>query len=116
MVENLLSVKVGNSDSLNRKTKVPGSSENHYAPNAKVIINGLPQLGDGFIALEEIPTPPGAIRLGSPKDNYDYAHILYSALRLADTKGIMTVNVIPPVEQGVGRAINNRLLKASKDQ
>ena len=116
MVENLLSVKVGNSYSLNRKTKVPGTSGNHYAPNAKVFLKGLPQPGDGFIALEEIPTPAGAIRLGSPKDNYDYAQILYSALRLADAKGISTVNVIPPVDQGVGAAINNRLLKASNDQ
>ena len=116
MVENLLNVKVGDSDSLNLKTKVPGSSENHYAPNAKVFLDRLTQPGDGFIALEEIPTPTGAIRLASPKDNYDYAHVLYSALRLADTNGISTVNVIPPQEHGVGAAINNRLLKASKNQ
>jgi L-threonylcarbamoyladenylate synthase len=116
MVENLLSVKVGDSDSLNLKRKVPGSSENHYAPNAKVTLNRLTQPGDGFIALEEIPTPAGAIRLASPKDNYDYAQVLYSALRLADTNGISTVNVIPPLKDGVGAAINNRLSKASKNQ
>jgi L-threonylcarbamoyladenylate synthase len=116
MVENLLSVKVGDSDSLNLKRKVPGSPENHYAPNAKVTLNRLTQPGDGFIALEEIPTPAGAIRLASPKDNYDYAQVLYSALRLADTNGISTVNVIPPLKDGVGAAINNRLSKASKNQ
>jgi L-threonylcarbamoyladenylate synthase len=116
MVENLLSVKVGDSDSLNLKRKVPGSPENHYAPNAKVTLNRLTQPGDGFIALEEIPTPAGAIRLASPKDNYDYAQVLYSALRLADTNGISTVNVIPPLKDGVGAAINNRLSNPSKNQ
>jgi L-threonylcarbamoyladenylate synthase len=80
------------------------------------LLNGEFIPGNGFIALEEIPTPDGAIRLGSPKDNDDYAKILYSALRLADSKGIKTVIVVPPAEEGIGLAINNRLLKASKDQ
>jgi L-threonylcarbamoyladenylate synthase len=114
MVEDLLGVRVSESDSLNLKTKVPGSSETHYAPNAKLFLNGFPKPGDGFIALEGIPTPDGAIRLSSPKDNYEYAQILYNAFRLADGKGIRIVNVIPPVEKGIGLAINNRLLKASK--
>ena len=116
MVENLLEIQISKFDSLNLEVKVSGSSEAHYAPNAKVSLNTIPQPGDGFIALEEIPTPTGAIRLGSPKDNYDYAQILYSALRLADSKGIRTVSVIPPVEQGIGLAINNRILKASIDR
>jgi L-threonylcarbamoyladenylate synthase len=78
------------------------------------VFNGVISPGDGFIALEEIPTPDGAIRLASPKDINDYAQVLYSALRLADKKGIKTVKVIPPAEQGLGQAINNRLSKASK--
>jgi L-threonylcarbamoyladenylate synthase len=77
-------------------------------------LNGITSPGDGFIALEEIPTPTGAIRLASPRDNLDYAKALYSALRKADSKGIKTVNVITPAEQGIGLAINNRLFKASK--
>ena len=113
MVENLLDVKVGELDSLNLERKVPGSLEAHYSPNANVLLNSEFIQGNGFIALEEIPTPAGAVRLGSPKDNDEYARVLYGALRLADSKGIRTVNVIPPVKQGIGLAINNRLLKAS---
>ena len=92
---------------------VPGLLEAHYSPNARVILNGVPQSGDGFIALANIPTPIGTVRLASPKDNNEYAHELYNALRLADNKGIKTVQVIPPVEQGIGVAINNRLNKAA---
>jgi L-threonylcarbamoyladenylate synthase len=116
MVENLLGQKTGELDSSAREIKTSGSFETHYSPNAHVVLNGVINPGDGFIALDEIPTPAGAIRLASPKDNLDYARVLYCALRLADSKGIKTVNVVPPAEQGVGLAINNRLLKASKDQ
>jgi L-threonylcarbamoyladenylate synthase len=114
MIESLLNKIVGAADLINSNVKAPGLLETHYAPNAYVVFNGVISPGDGFIALEEIPTPDGAIRLASPKDINDYAQVLYSALRLADKKGIKTVKVIPPAEQGLGQAINNRLSKASK--
>jgi len=116
MIENLLGMKIGAFFSLNRNIKVPGSFKMHYAPKAHVVLNGVTRPGDGLIALEEIPTTVGAIRLASPKNDLEYAQVLYSALRLADSKGIKTVNVIPPEEQGLGVAINNRLLKASKGE
>jgi len=114
MVENLLGQKLGDLDSSNREIKISGSFETHYSPNAHVVLNGITNPGDGFIALEEIPTPTGAIRLASPRDNVDYAKALYCALRKADSKGIKTVNVITPAEHGIGLAINNRLFKAAK--
>jgi L-threonylcarbamoyladenylate synthase len=113
MVENLLGQKTGELDSSTREIKTSGSFKTHYSPNAHVLLNGITSPGDGFIALEDIPTPTGAIRLACPKNNLEYAHILYSALRLADSKGIKTVNVIPPINLGIGLAINNRLKKAS---
>jgi L-threonylcarbamoyladenylate synthase len=113
MIESFLSVNIAKFDSTSNKIMSPGLLESHYSPNAQVKLNGVPQPGDGFIALADIPTPFGAIRLASPKDDYEYAHELYNALRLADIKGIKTVQVTPPVEQGVGVAINNRLIKAA---
>ena len=115
MIKNLLGEKIGELDSRSKEIKTSGSFETHYSPNAHVVLNGITSAGDGFIAIEEIPTPTGTIRLACPKDNFEYAQVLYSALRLADSKGIKTVNVIPPADQGIGLAINNRLLKASKD-
>ena len=111
MVENLLNIKVGELSPPNQNIKVPGSFETHYAPNAYVVLNGITSPDDGFIALAEIPTPVGAIRITSPKNDNEYAQILYSSLRLADRKEIKTINVIPPVKQGIGLTINNRLLK-----
>jgi L-threonylcarbamoyladenylate synthase len=116
MVENLLGEKIDGLDSFNREIKAPGLLNSHYSPSAKVILYGQPEAGNGFIAMEEIPTPVGAIRIASPKNNNEYAQVLYCSLRLADRKGIKTVNVIPPVGQGIGFAINNRLLKASDSE
>jgi L-threonylcarbamoyladenylate synthase len=87
--------------------------ESHYSPNAQVVLNGVPQPGHGFIALSNIPTPNGAIRLASPNNNEEYARSLYAALRLADTSGIRIIQVIPPNELGIGMGINNRLLKSA---
>jgi len=113
MIESFLSVNIEKFDSTNNKIMSPGLLESHYSPNAQIILNGVPQPGDGFIALADIPTPIGAVRLASPKNNNEYAHELYNALRLADNKGIKTIQVITSIEQGVGVAINNRLIKAA---
>jgi L-threonylcarbamoyladenylate synthase len=113
MIENFLTIKLLPIDSINSNIKAPGLLEAHYAPIAQVVINGAPKSGDGFIALAHIPTPTGTVRLASPKNENEYAHLLYRALRLADSKGIKVVQVIPPVAKGLGVAINNRLAKAS---
>jgi L-threonylcarbamoyladenylate synthase len=113
MLEDIVSLDLVSFDASRKKVIAPGLLETHYSPNAQVILNGLPNPGDGFIALADIQTPIGAVRLASPKDNNEYAHLLYAALRLADNKGIKTVQVIPPIEKGVGVAINNRLIKAA---
>jgi L-threonylcarbamoyladenylate synthase len=116
MVEKFLGQKISKLKSHNGEIRTSGTFETHYSPNAQVVLNRTTSPGDGFIALQEIPTPAGAIRLASPRDNIEYARVLYSALRLADSKGIKTVSVIPPVNLGIGLAIENRLRKASQDK
>ena len=98
-------------DGGNLMIKAPGLLQSHYAPAARVFLSGDAQPGDGFIAYSLIPTPIGAIRLASPKDNDEYANQLYLALRLADSKKLQRVVVIPPINEGIGVAINDRLKK-----
>jgi L-threonylcarbamoyladenylate synthase len=100
----------------NNYIKTSGSLDSHYSPDAKVFISGAPAPGDGFIALSDIPTPRGAIRLASPANNQEYANVLYRALRLADIKKISSVFVIPPSGYDIAVAINDRLQKASRNQ
>lgn len=99
---------------LGEKIRVSGALENHYSPNATVMIDIEPQPGDGYIALSNHETPKGVIRLSAPKTNEEFAQELYSALRLADRKFIKRVVVRQPEGDGIALAIRDRLLKASR--
>jgi L-threonylcarbamoyladenylate synthase len=114
-VQEALGMKITSNDipALGNNIKTSGLQNSHYAPHAKVFITGSPMPGDGFIALESIPTPKGVIRLANPKNNEEYAQILYRALSLADSKGLEKIFVIPPTGTGLAVAINDRLGKAA---
>ena len=109
-----IEVKRFNTESI--KIKAPGMLGSHYSPKAKILLSGVPNSGDGLIALESYKTPEGVIRLISPKNNEDYARLLYEAFRLADSKGLRRVFVIPPIGGGISVAINDRLGKAAFDK
>ena len=93
--------------------RVSGSLENHYAPSAKVFLCEIPTEGQGFIALASIQTPPGVIRLASPRDDEEFAQILYSALREADIRGFTEVVITQPIGIGIAVAIRDRLARAA---
>jgi L-threonylcarbamoyladenylate synthase len=95
------------------KVKTSGLLISHYSPVAKVVLDGKTSPEDGFFAMAEIQTPTGAIRLGSPATIEEYAKNLYSALRLADQKGLKRISVIQPFGDGLAVAIRDRLSKAS---
>jgi L-threonylcarbamoyladenylate synthase len=94
--------------------RVSGSLENHYSPAAKVILDVVPQSGDGFIALSNIETPSGVIRLAAPQNNEEFARVLYSALRSADQQSLARVVVTQPAGDDISVAIRDRLLRASR--
>ena len=95
------------------KIKVSGLLVSHYSPKAKVILNQIPETGCGFIALANVPTPEGAIRLDSPITIEDFARNLYEALRRGDKYGLKYVVVIEPDGPGLAKAIRDRVGKAA---
>ena len=115
MIEDFLGITIdlNTSNTGSIQIKAAGLLESHYTPNAKVFLTGSPTLGDGFIALDSFTTPSGAIRVAAPKTNEEYAQVLYEGFRLADTKGLRRIFVIPPVGGGIAVAINDRLSKSA---
>ena len=95
--------------------RVSGSMEKHYSPIAKVVLDVQALPGDGFIALSDIQTPEGVVRLCEPRSTEEYAAMLYSSLRLADQLKLTRVVVISPSGEGLAAAIRNRLAKASAE-
>lgn len=95
------------------EVKFSGSFERHYAPNCKVIVGRESIQGEGFLALNTIPTPQGMIRLGYPESDDEFARSLYSTFRLADSMHLKSLVVVEPIGPGIAKAIRERLSKAS---
>ena len=115
MIEELLSIKLPTFNTQSNQIKAPGLLASHYAPNAKVFLTGTPQSGDGLIAMASVKTPEGVIRLAAPKNESEYAHTLYNALRQGDALGVKNIYAIPAEDIGLGIAINDRLKKAAQE-
>ena len=93
--------------------RAPGLLESHYSPKAQVVIGNHTESGNGFIALANLPTPTGAVRLASPKDIQEYARVFYIALREGDKKGLKNITVAQPSGVGLAVAIRDRINKAA---
>ena len=100
---------------LNSKIRVSGNLPRHYSPNAKVQINQTPKPGEGFLALADLETPSGVIRLAAPRNVEEFAHQLYAALRKADVMGLQFVSVILPEGSGLAEAIKDRVTRAASE-
>jgi L-threonylcarbamoyladenylate synthase len=93
--------------------RVSGSLESHYSPKAIVVLDQSPIAGQGFIAMADVATDAGVIRLAAPTTHEEFARVLYSALRAGDQQGLETVVVEQPHGQGMAIAIRDRLKRAS---
>ena len=94
--------------------RVSGSLAKHYAPAARVLLDQTPVAGQGYIALSQLDTPVGVIRLASPKNSEEFAREIYASLRKADDLGIIEVVVEQPQGNGIEIAIRDRLSRAAQ--
>jgi L-threonylcarbamoyladenylate synthase len=93
--------------------RVSGSLDSHYAPVATVVLDQSPVAGQGFIAMADVETPDGVVRLAAPKTHDEFARVLYAALRAADEQGLKTIVVAQPAGDGIAIAIRDRLKRAA---
>lgn len=111
MIEEVTGLKVTDVQS---EIRVSGSLENHYAPEATVVLDTEPNTGDGYIAMSDKPTPAGVIRLAAPESIEDYARILYSSLRDGDSQKLSRICIDQPQGDGLAIAICDRLQRAAR--
>jgi L-threonylcarbamoyladenylate synthase len=93
--------------------RVSGSLESHYSPKAAVVLDQPPSAGQGFIAMVDVASDAGVVRLAAPTTHDEFARVLYSALRDADEQGLDTVIVAQPAGSGIAVAIRDRLKRAA---
>jgi L-threonylcarbamoyladenylate synthase len=111
MIEEVTGLKV--TDAQN-EIRVSGSLENHYAPQATVVLDTTPQAGDGYIAMSDKQTPAGVVRLAAPQTTEEYARILYASLRDGDSQKLSRICIDQPSGDGLAIAICDRLQRAAK--
>jgi L-threonylcarbamoyladenylate synthase len=111
MIEEVTGLKV--TDAQN-EIRVSGSLENHYAPQATVVLDTTPQSGDGYIAMSNQQTPAGVIRLAAPQSVEEYARILYASLRDGDSQKLSRICIDQPAGDGLAIAICDRLQRAAR--
>jgi L-threonylcarbamoyladenylate synthase len=100
--------------------KSPGQKYRHYSPHARVVICHYPQYtiaaeDAAFIGLE---APPHAIifkRLMICKSVEDYARSLFQFFRECDEAEVNTIYCQAVSNEGLGRALMDRLERASED-
>ena len=111
MIEHSIGLDVVDADGV--AIRVSGSLESHYSPVAKVVLDQYPRAGQGFIAMADVATAAGVIRLAAPTTHKEFARVLYAALRAADDQGLNTVVVAQPAGNGIAIAIRDRLKRAA---
>jgi L-threonylcarbamoyladenylate synthase len=94
----------------------PGQLEKHYSPRARVRINvKKPNADEYFITFgQKNNNHINTINLSSTGDLHEFAHRLYACLRDLDNMNIKKIAISPIPDQGIGRAINDRIKRASK--
>ena len=94
--------------------RAPGGLASHYAPRARVHLQGDPAEGSGLLAPSGFATPPGVRRLATPASTREYAACLYRALRDADELGLTDIWAVPPDDSSaLATAVRDRLSRAA---
>jgi L-threonylcarbamoyladenylate synthase len=100
------------------KPQAPGQLLQHYAPRTpmKLITTAPPvSLKSGWLGLQNPPQGFGAVEILSTKGDLKEAAVnLFAAMRRLDEKGLELIWAQSVPDEGLGRAINDRLTRASQ--
>lgn len=109
---------------LTQRIAAPGTLENHYAPSIPLYlveneaeIDGLTDIeieNASLIGGSESKRPFKLVKMVSTYEQY--AHELYDFFRESEKIGCKAIVAIKPIAEGIGSAINDRLVKASNSK
>jgi L-threonylcarbamoyladenylate synthase len=92
--------------------RASGMLNSHYSPSCQILLAN--DLAHANVLLAQQETMGNRTRLTLFSDDLPiYASTLYSQMRKADADGLDSLITIKPNQQGLGRAILDRLMKAS---
>ncbi len=115
VIEAKTGLNVRRSDASPEQPTSPGQLASHYAPRARLTLNArvVPQ-GEAQLAFgPALPSTGMIINLSPNGDLIEAAAGLFAALRAFDEAGATAVSVMPIPADGLGEAINDRLMRAA---
>ena len=114
MISKITGVEV-QSHEADGKILAPGMMKSHYAPNAQVELNVTdPSIDCGYLGFGAAsPENTRTINLSTKNNLAEAAANLYSGLKSLDEMGVETICVHPIPNEGLGIAINDRLMRAA---
>jgi len=99
------------------RPKSPGRLARHYAPRARLRLGARDVAGgEGLLAFgpEALPGAAATMNLSPAADLTEAAANLFAMLRALDASGCGSIAVMPIPDTGIGRAINDRLHRATE--
>ncbi|WP_340643952.1 L-threonylcarbamoyladenylate synthase [Phenylobacterium sp.] len=92
----------------------PGRLARHYSPEAPVRLNaGAPEAGEAYLAFGPTTASGNVLNLSPSRDLREAAANLFAFLRAADRTKPSAIAVAPIPADGLGEAINDRLIRAA---
>ena len=120
VIKKKIGINIEISDNLTKKQKPisPGQTKKHYAPNTPLKMNVRnPKKGDALLFFGNnnncIFNP--SLNLSKKGDLYEAAQNLFDYLRKLDKLRMKRIVVTPIPFEGIGKTINERLMRASVD-
>ena len=120
LIKKKIGINIEISDNLTKKQKPisPGQTKKHYAPNTPLKMNVRnPKKGDALLFFGNnnncIFNP--SLNLSKKGDLYEAAQNLFDYLRKLDKLRMKRIVVTPIPFEGIGKTINERLMRASVD-
>ena len=96
--------------------KAPGQLSSHYAPSIPLRMNVAPkdrQRGESMLTFGPDMPKRASMNLSKSGDLREAAANLFTMMRALDMPGIRGIAVVPIPNEGLGRAINDRLKRAA---
>jgi L-threonylcarbamoyladenylate synthase len=111
-IENVLGHPIA-AESHSARPHAPGQLASHYAPHAELRLNAeAPREGEAYLGFGPLHAH-GPWTLSATGDLVEAAASLFHLLHEIDATGIARIAVAPIPHQGLGEAINDRLMRAA---
>lgn len=98
----------------NSEIKSPGMLSQHYAPESAVRLNADGADNDEILLGFGLLAPKDVLNLSPTGDLIEAAANLFTMLHILDQENSGTIAIMPIPDEGLGRAINDRLRRAAR--